>query len=388
MTLSKTRMLAACSLAFISLAAARADWTLTGADFKDEAHLMVNEFSLKDGVSVTVAGGQLKRVATPDVLALTSDRAKAEPGGKWNVVLRNGETIFGTPEESDENNLVVSVPEGVSLAVPLKNIATLTLRDKKPMTGTAAQDLVRMENDNVKKGDFLGITGGSLILKTSKGDEKLPLNGGVTGVMFAGVMPPRTIPDLSARLTFGSGSTISVSDISWRVNDITFKDPAGIERKTTAEQLLSVEILGGRTVFLTELDAAKDDQTSYFGTKWPTQINRNANGQPLKVGKQTFTRGIGVHTTSVLTYEIDGTFANLTLRAGLDDSSAPYGVADLQVVLDGKTLWEKKGVKAGELSDVLKLPVKGGRKLELRANQAEHLDVQGRVDWINVALTR
>ena len=380
------RVMAAIALLAIPLAA-RADWTLTSADFKDETHVTVNEFSIKDGVSVNASGGQLKHLDTRDALVLTSDRQKAPTTGNWVATLRTGEVIFGTPAESDENNLVLAIPEGVSVAIPLKNVATLALRSAKPMSGTASRDVVRTANEDEKKGDFVGIKSGNLMLRTGGGDVKVAMSG-VTGVMFAGVSPARAIPELSARLTFASGSVVTAAEISWQVNDITFKDPAGNERKTTSDQLLSVEILGGRAVFLTELDTTKDEQTSYLSTKWPTQINQNVLGQPMRVGKQNFARGIGVHTTSVLTYELDGSFENLTLRAGLDDSSMPYGVADLQVVLDGKTIWEKKGVKAGEISDVLKLPVKGGRKLELKATQAANLDVQGRVDWVNVALTR
>jgi hypothetical protein len=60
----------------------------------------------------------------------------------------------------------------------------------------------------------------------------------------------------------------------------------------------------------------------------------------------------------------------------------------VSVVLDGKVLWEKKGLKAGQISEVLKLPIKAGRKLELRALPAGKLDVQGRVDWVNIAIMR
>jgi hypothetical protein len=95
-----------------------------------------------------------------------------------------------------------------------------------------------------------------------------------------------------------------------------------------------------------------------------------------------------VHTQSTLVYELDGSFDTLSLRVGVDDSAAPNGEAKASVVLDGKPLWASKTIKAGELTEELSLPIKGGKRLELHADPAEHLDVQGRVDWVNVALQR
>ena len=95
-----------------------------------------------------------------------------------------------------------------------------------------------------------------------------------------------------------------------------------------------------------------------------------------------------VHTRSILTYELDGSFTNLTLRCGLDDSAIGHGQANLSIVLDGKTLWEAKDMKAGTVSEPLNLTITNGRKLELRAEPAEKLDVQGRVNWVDVALVR
>jgi len=47
-----------------------------------------------------------------------------------------------------------------------------------------------------------------------------------------------------------------------------------------------------------------------------------------------------------------------------------------------------KILKPGEISEELALPIKGGKRLELHADPTERLDVQGRVDWINIALRR
>jgi hypothetical protein len=378
-------LLAATAIALAS--AARADWTLTAADFKDQPGLVVNEFSVKDGLSVSAPNGQLRKVPTKDVLALASDRKPAEPTSPWAVKLRNGDVLYGMPSEADENTLTFTLTEGVDVAVPVKNVATLAQRKAPAAAGSATRDVIRMANGDTLQGDFVGLKAGEVQARVNKADRTLKLDG-VSGVTFAGVTPARSVPDLSARLTFAGGTVLTVNDLAWKLGDVTFKDPTGAERKVAADTVVSVDVLGGRAVFLTELDPVKDEQISTFSTKWPTQINKNVMGQPLRVAKQAFSRGIGVHTRSALVYEIDGTFDTLSLQAGVDDSAAPFGEANLTVVLDGKVLWEKKSLKAGQLTEPLKLPIKGGRKLELLADPADKMDVQGRVDWVNVALTR
>jgi hypothetical protein len=215
-------------------------------------------------------------------------------------------------------------------------------------------------------------------------------------VVFGGAKPPREIPPLSLRLSMVSGSVYTIplegpgaveDPFSWTIGTLKFKDAAGREQSTQDTAITSIELVGGRVVYLTDIDFAKEDQVSFLGTSWPAQVNRNALGQPLRI-KETYPRGIGVHTQSTLYYDLDGSFDQLAFRIGLDDSAAPYGEARASVVLDGKTLWQSDTLKPGVLSEEILLPIKGGKRLELHADPAARLDVQGRVDWINIALKR
>jgi hypothetical protein len=95
-----------------------------------------------------------------------------------------------------------------------------------------------------------------------------------------------------------------------------------------------------------------------------------------------------VHTRALLAYDLDGSFTTLLLRAGLDDSAAPYGEASLAITLDGKTLWRHPHMKAGEISEPLHLDITNGKRLELLADEGDKLDVLGRVDFVDVALIR
>ena len=380
----------AASLAGIS--SARADWRLVTSDLKETPKVTVNEFSLPDGLSVTQESGELKHASARDVVSLMSSADKKDATGGWVLTLRNGDILSGTPGDATENGVTFTVAELGDIEVPLKNVLTLGLAGKAGSGGGAkisatTRDVVRLANGDSIEGDFTSIKDGKVAVHTDAGDVAMEL-AKVERIAIAGVVPNRSVPPLSLRVTLASGSVLTTHALNWRVNDVTLKDPAGKERKTTPDAILGIEILGGRAVSLLELDPAKDEQVPYMGAKWATQINANVLGQPLKMGKQTYARGLGVHTKSTLMWELDGSFETLFVRAGVDDSSLPYGEANLSVVLDGKVLWEKKGVKAGDAAETLELPIANGRRLELRADRGARLDVQGRVDWANPVVTR
>ncbi|HUO10650.1 MAG TPA: NPCBM/NEW2 domain-containing protein [Phycisphaerae bacterium] len=380
-------------------AAARADWTLTSADFSEQGKLTVNTWDAT-GLSVTGQSGNLVRIPTRDVVSLVSDLPVAPPNKSWCLALRNGDLLYGEPADIAGQSLEFKTDFG-TIAVALKDLQSLTTSAPAPAVPAPAssdKDVVRLSNGDSMSGIIASIDPDKVQISTDAAagnvtDIALNL---VKQIYFAGATSPRTIPPLSARLTFASGCrlTVPATGFTWTISDVSFQDPSGQLHKIAASQLAGVEILGGRVVYVTDLDPAKDEQNSFIGGSWPSQINRNVLGGPLVVGRTTYPRGIGVHTRSFLAYDLDGSFDTLKLQVGMDDSAAPRGEADVSIVLDGKTIWHQHltcGAASGILSEPLSLPVAGGKHLEFHAEPAQgsgNLDVLGRVDWLNIALVR
>jgi hypothetical protein len=273
------------------------------------------------------------------------------------------------------------------------------------------KDVVRLANGDTQDGILANIEGSKLQLAVEGADAptEIPLER-VASIHFGGAAAPRSVPPLSLRLTFLTGTTFTLAvagpagataapppagetasrtaSFNWTLNEISFQDPSAKLHTVRPDSLVSIEVLGGRVVYLTELDPASEEQVTLLGTRWPMQVNRNVMGGPLRVARNEYSRGIGVHTRSTLVYQLDGTFETLSLQVGLDDSAAPHGEAVASVVLDGKTLWKSEALKPGEISPALNLPVAGGKRLELVALPGDRLDVLGRVNWLNPALRR
>jgi len=263
------------------------------------------------------------------------------------------------------------------------------------LMASADKDVVYLANKDHMDGILANIDTNRLQLAMEGADAPTDVTlDSVAAIAFGGAAAPRSVPPLSVRFNFVSGTTYTVpmnaaaQSFNWSINKITIKDTAGEEHAIFGDALSSVDVLGGRVVYLTELDPASEEQVSLLGSRWPMQVNRNVLAQPLRVARQDYSRGIGVHAKSTLNYTLDGTFDTLSLRVGLDDSAAPYGEAIAVILLDDKPLWKSELFKPGDISPELNLPIAGGKRLQLIAAPGARLDVLSRVDWLNVALRR
>jgi hypothetical protein len=401
----------------LAAANAHADWTLTTGDFAEQKGLTVNTWDIAEGLSVTSESGNLVKIDSRNVLALTSSQprpAAAGTGAAWKLSLRNGDVLYGEPTAVSGQSLEFKAIDAGTVAVPLKLVAAIgavkqaatpeTVAGPVPATKAVAdKDVVRLKNGDSLEGLIANVDPEKLQIIVGAADSP-PTDiqmATVERLSFGGITQPRTLPPLSARITFNAGSVLTIpldpktKSFSWTINDVAFKDLAGVDRKISADTIAAIDVTGGRVVYLDELDPAKDQQTSYMGTHWPTQFNRNVLGQPLKVARKDYPRGIGVHTTSHLLYDLDGTFDKLKFRVAMDDSAAPQGAADVSILLDGKLIWQQKAIKPtttqGADPKEIELPIKGGKQLELRADPAlgnNKLDILGRVDWLSPALIR
>jgi alpha-galactosidase len=67
------------------------------------------------------------------------------------------------------------------------------------------------------------------------------------------------------------------------------------------------------------------------------KLNRSIRNEPLKVGGKQFTRGIGVHAPSELTYAVQPEWARFVAVVGLDDER-PTGSVVFQVYADKRKI--------------------------------------------------
>ena len=180
----------------------------------------------------------------------------------------------------------------------------------------------------------------------------------------------------------------------------------GLELTTAAGTPLRIPLALVREVvnadgsfkFLSDLPPTDTGPSDLFGgseglgMRYPVQVDRNYAGQALRTGGHTFSRGLGVHAPSRLTWELDGSWKSLRLAAGLDDSALGgtyQGSVVFRVHVDGEERWASPLVRGGQgpLS-VPPLDLTGAHTLVLEVDPATEAFFCDRANWLRPVLVR
>jgi len=129
-----------------------------------------------------------------------------------------------------------------------------------------------------------------------------------------------------------------------------------------------------------------------LGMRYAAQVDRNYAGEPLRTGHRVYSRGLGVHAPSRLTWSLAGAWGQLRVRAGLDDSSlggAYQGSVVFRIHVDGQVRWESPLVRGGEGSvDVPLIDLSGAETLTLEVDPATEQFFCDRANWLRPLLIR
>ncbi len=154
-------------------------------------------------------------------------------------------------------------------------------------------------------------------------------------------------------------------------------------------RLLGLQLENSRATYLSDLKATKFAHTPFLSVRWNFCKNRNVVGKPLRLSDGVHDRGIGMHSASRLTYELDGKYSWFEAKVGLDLRTGRRGNVDVSVVCDGraKIVWKANLGKKQRERDV-RLNVQGAQTLTLCVDFGRYGDVGDHVNWANARLVK
>jgi len=163
-----------------------------------------------------------------------------------------------------------------------------------------------------------------------------------------------------------------------------------------AELIAEIGVADGSYRFLSDL-APSDlgPQSPYgddLGMVYPHRMDSSQSGAGLHAGGRVWTRGIGVHAPSRLTWTLDGGWAELRGLAGIDDevmTTDHRGSVVFRVHVDGEMKFES-GIRrgGGELLELPAIDLSGAKELVLEVDVATDFHVGDRADWLRPILIR
>jgi hypothetical protein len=183
------------------------------------------------------------------------------------------------------------------------------------------------------------------------------------------------------------GQLVDVDPFQWRIR------PAFDAQRLIAipaSELVRVDVLGGRAVFLSNLDPVRTEEKTAIAPPQDFQKNANSQGESLDIGGYIYGSGIGVHASSKLTYRLDGRFKTFLADVAIDGRMEKEGSVVFVVSGDGRELYRSPLV-TGRTSGgglAVQVSVEGVKELTLTAEPTDDLDQADVANWGAARLLR
>ncbi len=157
-----------------------------------------------------------------------------------------------------------------------------------------------------------------------------------------------------------------------------------------ASELIGVEVLGGRTVFLSHLDPISVQERTILAPPQPFQRNVNTQGDNMDIGGFIYHKGLGVHARSQLAYRLGGKFKRFKADVGIDGRLEKNGTVVFSVWGDGRELFKTPLIR-GRVSGggyPIDVSVEGVQTLTLQVDSTDDLDQADVANWGAARLER
>jgi len=194
--------------------------------------------------------------------------------------------------------------------------------------------------------------------------------------------------DLTGRalIHLADGSSFWATIASLENGATTLKLTSGHELKLPWAAITRLDVRSDRLTFLSDLEPTNVEEKAiaYVG---PWQKDRSVRGKTLTLKGKTFDKGIGVHATSRLTFDIDPKFNAFAATIGIDDMTKGKGDCEFVVLADGKELFRKR-VKGSDQPEEVRVSLGSAKKLTLAVEAGEDLDFSDHGNWGDARLIR
>jgi hypothetical protein len=208
----------------------------------------------------------------------------------------------------------------------------------------------------------------------------------IYGVVFAQPVPVKS--PARCLVTFRDSSKLGGDKLSLSNGKATLSLNKQTEVKFDWPNVERVTIRSSRVRYLSDLTPAREEQTPIVTLPLPAQRDKSVSGGLLTVGVQSFEKGLGVHSRSVLTFATAGNWDVFLATIGLDEVSNGKGDCIFQVLADGKSIFERRINRQDSSAVEIKLPITGCRELTLLVEPGVNLDLADHANWCDARLIK
>lgn len=217
--------------------------------------------------------------------------------------------------------------------------------------------------------------------------RKVPMKN-VGGVILAAGGRTEATAEGLARVQLSGGSELIGVIQSYDGERLQLAKPGGLVIPVLADAVEKITFLTDRILYLADVEPAAFREAPFFDREWGYRADRNVLGGPLSLGRVRYEKGIGVHSSATLEYDLDGSYTEFSAVVGIDDEASDRGHVTFRVLLDGTEAVAHEA-RAGGTPERLRVPLGAASRLSLVVDYGEDgLDIGDVANWADAKLTR
>jgi hypothetical protein len=239
---------------------------------------------------------------------------------------------------------------------------------------------------------LIAVERGSLTIKTDGGEAKVPLSR-VEAVRVGSRQLSVASRQSQWAVGLRDGSLVYADEVVAGARELKLKIGESVTLAGgNVSDIVFLQSLGGRVVYLSDLEPVEYRHVPYLEVGWPLARDRNVLDGPLVVGGKRYLKGLGMHSAGRVSYRLDGKHQRLEAAVAIDDAADGRGSVTFGVyVLRDEKLSEayKSGiVRGGDAPQRVSVDVAGAQGITLVVDYAERGDEMDRADWLDARLVR
>jgi len=362
----------------------------------------------KKGALRAECASGVKTIPFAEIHMISFPSAKAGPqtDGAVGVLFQGGDYLTGVLTGGDEEKIVLDNPLLGILDIPIDSLQMLLPgeRDIPADFGRYAasvdEDVVYRKRPNGYGEDFINgtvdfFTDKGLNFECSLGLVEFSFDQLNAVVISSAGAERRGDSDTFVLLRGGAGR-VTGSFESLADGKLALGGSFLPEFSLSIDVIESISFRRDSMIYLSDLEPTSTEQTPYLGAAddflFPFRNDRSVSGRELVCGGQRFAKGLGVHSRSVLTWDLEEPFKSFQAFVGISDETLDlkaHGSIRFRVQVDGRAVFESQILRGGD--GTVKVPLislEGAKKLALEADFADGFDSGDRGLWGQAFLIR
>ena len=173
----------------------------------------------------------------------------------------------------------------------------------------------------------------------------------VTALLFAGGKDSSLARHGTTWLGLNDGSRLLATRFTHHGKTLSFELSAGVRLVTDAgafpegnplSAVVLIQPMTREVTYVSDLEPLGYRHIPFLSTSWPYQNDRSASGGQLRYAGHAYLKGIGMHSSSRLAYDLGGRFQTLQAELAVDQRAGRSGSVEFRVYLqDSDGQWSR-----------------------------------------------